>query len=189
MPKSDKPNILVIWGDDIGISNLSCYSHGLMGYQTPNIDRIAQGRHDVHRFLRRTVLHGGALFLHHGPERLSHRPLQGRHPRRAGRDERAPRDHRGLPQEPGLRDRPVRQEPSRRSQPHAADQPRLRRVLRQSLSPQRRRRARIARLSQREGFPELPQDVRTARGDAFLGDRTRTIRPRSRAGAGSENRK
>ena len=41
-PKSDKPNILVIWGDDIGIANLSCYSHGLMGYQTPNIDRIAK---------------------------------------------------------------------------------------------------------------------------------------------------
>lgn len=37
-----KPNILVIFGDDIGISNLSCYSHGLMGYQTPNIDRIAK---------------------------------------------------------------------------------------------------------------------------------------------------
>jgi len=36
-----KPNILVIWGDDIGISNLSCYSSGLMGYHTPNIDRIA----------------------------------------------------------------------------------------------------------------------------------------------------
>jgi arylsulfatase len=42
MPKTDKPNILVIWGDDIGISNLSCYSHGLMGYRTPNIDRIAK---------------------------------------------------------------------------------------------------------------------------------------------------
>lgn len=41
MPKG-KPNILVIWGDDIGISNLSCYSHGLMGYQTPNIDRLAR---------------------------------------------------------------------------------------------------------------------------------------------------
>ena len=40
MPKG-KPNILVIWGDDIGISNLSCYSHGLMGYDTPNIDRLA----------------------------------------------------------------------------------------------------------------------------------------------------
>lgn len=35
------PNILVIWGDDIGITNISRYSHGLMGYQTPNIDRIA----------------------------------------------------------------------------------------------------------------------------------------------------
>jgi arylsulfatase A-like enzyme len=42
MAKTDKPNILVIWGDDIGISNLSCYSRGLMGYQTPNIDRLAQ---------------------------------------------------------------------------------------------------------------------------------------------------
>jgi arylsulfatase A-like enzyme len=52
MLKSDKPNILVIWGDDIGISNLSCYSRGLMGYLddymprpqrkavTPNNDRI-----------------------------------------------------------------------------------------------------------------------------------------------------
>src|SRR5690349_19959736 len=39
-PKS-KPNILVIWGDDIGIANLSCYTRGLMGYHTPNIDRIA----------------------------------------------------------------------------------------------------------------------------------------------------
>src|SRR5690242_9768049 len=38
---ADKPNILVIWGDDIGISNVSCYSEGLMGYRTPNIDRIA----------------------------------------------------------------------------------------------------------------------------------------------------
>ena len=39
--KQKQPNILVIWGDDIGITNLSCYSHGLMGYRTPNIDRIA----------------------------------------------------------------------------------------------------------------------------------------------------
>ncbi len=38
----DKPNILVIWGDDIGQSNISAYSRGLMGYRTPNIDRIAQ---------------------------------------------------------------------------------------------------------------------------------------------------
>ena len=37
----DKPNILVIWGDDIGQSNISAYTMGLVGYQTPNIDRVA----------------------------------------------------------------------------------------------------------------------------------------------------
>jgi arylsulfatase A-like enzyme len=37
-----KPNILVLWGDDIGIANVSAYSAGLMGYETPNIDRIAK---------------------------------------------------------------------------------------------------------------------------------------------------
>ena len=36
-----KPNIVIIWGDDIGQSNISAYSRGMMGYQTPNIDRIA----------------------------------------------------------------------------------------------------------------------------------------------------
>ena len=38
---TQKPNIVIIWGDDIGQSNVSAYSRGLMGYQTPNIDRIA----------------------------------------------------------------------------------------------------------------------------------------------------
>ena len=41
MPDERRPNIVVFWGDDIGISNLSCYSDGMMGYRTPNIDRIA----------------------------------------------------------------------------------------------------------------------------------------------------
>src|SRR5262245_55150692 len=36
-----KPNIVIIWGDDIGMTNISAYSDGLMGYRTPNIDRIA----------------------------------------------------------------------------------------------------------------------------------------------------
>src|SRR5271170_5383570 len=40
--KSAKPNILVIFGDDIGMWNLSCYSEGMMGYRTPNIDRLAK---------------------------------------------------------------------------------------------------------------------------------------------------
>jgi arylsulfatase len=37
-----KPNILVIFGDDIGQTNVSRYSHGLMGYMTPNIDSIGE---------------------------------------------------------------------------------------------------------------------------------------------------
>jgi Sulfatase len=37
-----KPNILVIFGDDIGQTNVSAYSFGVMGYKTPNIDRIAK---------------------------------------------------------------------------------------------------------------------------------------------------
>jgi len=39
--QDDRPNILVIWGDDVGWSNLSAYGAGVMGYKTPNIDRIA----------------------------------------------------------------------------------------------------------------------------------------------------
>ena len=39
---SKKPNVLIIWGDDIGWFNISAYNHGIMGYNTPNIDRIAK---------------------------------------------------------------------------------------------------------------------------------------------------
>ena len=38
---AEKPNILIIWGDDIGWFNISAYNQGMMGYRTPNIDRIA----------------------------------------------------------------------------------------------------------------------------------------------------
>ena len=38
---ADKPNIVVIWGDDVGWFNISAYNNGMMGYKTPNIDRIA----------------------------------------------------------------------------------------------------------------------------------------------------
>ncbi len=38
---ADKPNIVVIWGDDIGQANLSAYTKGVMGYRTPNIDSVA----------------------------------------------------------------------------------------------------------------------------------------------------
>ncbi len=41
-PQTSKPNIVIIWGDDIGQSDISAYSHGLMGFKTPNIDRVAK---------------------------------------------------------------------------------------------------------------------------------------------------
>ena len=39
---ADPPNILIIWGDDIGQFNISAYNNGMMGYKTPNIDRIGK---------------------------------------------------------------------------------------------------------------------------------------------------
>ena len=63
MPGS-KPNILVIWGDDIGITNLSCYSDGLMGYRTPNIDRIAdEGMRFTDSYGEQSCTAGRASFI------------------------------------------------------------------------------------------------------------------------------
>jgi arylsulfatase len=42
LAQAKKPNILVIWGDDIGLADVSAYSDGLMGIETPNIDRVAK---------------------------------------------------------------------------------------------------------------------------------------------------
>ena len=59
-----KPNILVIWGDDIGITNLSCYSDGLMGYRTPNIDRIAnEGMRFTDAYGEQSCTAGRAAFI------------------------------------------------------------------------------------------------------------------------------
>jgi arylsulfatase len=63
MPEG-KPNILVIWGDDIGITNLSCYSDGLMGYRTPNIDRIAaEGMRFTDSYGEQSCTAGRSAFL------------------------------------------------------------------------------------------------------------------------------
>jgi arylsulfatase len=42
LAQTARPNILVIFGDDVGQANISAYSHGVMGYRTPSIDRIAR---------------------------------------------------------------------------------------------------------------------------------------------------
>ncbi len=63
MPDS-RPNILVIWGDDIGITNLSCYSDGLMGYRTPNIDRLAdEGMRFTDSYGEQSCTAGRAAFI------------------------------------------------------------------------------------------------------------------------------
>src|SRR5262249_29847063 len=59
-----KPNIIIIWGDDIGQSNLSCYTKGLMGYQTPNIDRLAkEGMHFTDYYGEPSCTAGRASFI------------------------------------------------------------------------------------------------------------------------------
>jgi arylsulfatase A-like enzyme len=59
-----KPNILVIMGDDIGMWNISAYSHGMMGYQTPNIDRIAkEGAMFTDWYAQQSCTAGRAAFI------------------------------------------------------------------------------------------------------------------------------
>jgi arylsulfatase A-like enzyme len=61
---AERPNILIIWGDDIGISNLSCYSDGLMGYRTPNIDRLAdEGARFTDSYGEQSCTAGRAAFI------------------------------------------------------------------------------------------------------------------------------
>ncbi|MDW7694668.1 arylsulfatase [Flammeovirgaceae bacterium SG7u.111] len=59
-----KPNILVIWGDDIGWANVSAYNHGMMGYKTPNIDRIAnEGAMFTDWYAQQSCTAGRAAFI------------------------------------------------------------------------------------------------------------------------------
>ncbi len=61
---NEKPNILIIWGDDIGQSNVSAYSKGVMGYKTPNIDSIAkQGMIFTDYYAEQSCTAGRASFI------------------------------------------------------------------------------------------------------------------------------
>ena len=133
-----RPNILIIWGDDIGWYNISAYNHGIMGYRTPNIDRLArEGALFTDAYGEQSCTAGRAAFI------------LGQHPFRTGlltigmpgsppRHPRLGADDRGPAEAAGLQHGPVRQEPPRRPRQPSADRPRLRRVLRQPLPPQRR---------------------------------------------------
>src|SRR5262245_10502531 len=73
MPEQKKPNILVIWGDDIGIYNVSAYHRGMMGGSTPNIDRIAnEGLLFTDAYAQQSCTAGRASFI------------MGQHPFRTG---------------------------------------------------------------------------------------------------------
>src|SRR3989304_10193357 len=62
--QAPKPNILVIWGDDIGIWNISAYNQGMMGYKTPNIDRLAkEGALFTDHYAQQSCTAGRAAFI------------------------------------------------------------------------------------------------------------------------------
>ncbi|MGZ9006491.1 MAG: sulfatase-like hydrolase/transferase, partial [Burkholderiales bacterium] len=63
-PSGAKPNILVIFGDDIGYWNVSAYNRGMMGYRTPNIDRIAkEGAILTDHYAQQSCTAGRAAFI------------------------------------------------------------------------------------------------------------------------------
>ncbi|UXI04546.1 arylsulfatase [Photobacterium sp. TY1-4] len=62
--ETDKPNILVFWGDDVGVYNVGAYHHGMMGGQTPNIDRIAkEGALFTDAYAQQSCTAGRASFI------------------------------------------------------------------------------------------------------------------------------
>jgi len=110
-----RPNIVVIWGDDVGTWNISAYHRGMMGGSTPNIDRIAnEGMLLMTHYAAASCTAGRAAFI------------TGQYPIRVGlATVGLPGSELGLQKEDpdarrdaeaaGLRHRPVREEPSRRS--------------------------------------------------------------------------
>ena len=159
---------------------------GMMGYRTPNIDRVAnEGALFTDYYSQQSCTAGRACFI------------TGQNPIRTGLTKVGmPGATVGLQKEDptiaellkplGYATGPVRQEPSGRPQRVPADRARVRRVLRQPLSPQRRGRAGAARLS--EGSRSSREC--SARAACCTAKRpTWTTRPSTRAGAGSANRR
>ena len=165
-PAADsKPNILVIWGDDIGRDNISAYSLGIMGYQTPNIDRIAkEGALFTDSYAQQSCTAGRASFIL-GRASVPHRLADHRHAGFAARHSRLGPDDRRPAEATRLCHRPVRQEPPGRPRLAPADGARLRRILRQSLSPECGRRTGNLLLSEGSG---VQKEVWPARSDPFM---------------------
>ena len=143
-----KPNILVIWGDDIGIHNISAYNLGVMGYQTPNIDRIAkEGALFTDAYAQQSCTAGRASFI------------LGQHPFRTGLlTIGMPGSPQGIPdwsptiadllKEQGYATGQFGKNHLGRPRLAPADRARVRRVPRQPLPPERRGGARDLLLSE-----------------------------------------
>ena len=123
--QQQKPNILVIMGDDIGYWNISAYNRGMMGYHTPNIDRIAnEGAIFTDYYGQQSCTAGRAAFIT-GQSPLRTGLLKvGLPAAKEGLVGEGP-DHCRAAQAAGLCDRTIRQEPSRRPQRVSADRARL----------------------------------------------------------------
>src|SRR3984957_6869640 len=157
---SKKPNILVLWGDDIGYWNISFNNRGMMGYRTPNIDRLAQeGVGFTAYYEQQSCTAGRACFI------------TGQNPERTGLTKvGVPGADIGLrPDDPTVAEllKPLGyatgqfwKEPPGRQGRVLAVEPWIRRVLRQSVPPERGRRAGEPGLSQ---GPSLPEALRAAR--------------------------
>ena len=85
---ADKPNIVVIMGDDIGWSNIGAYHQGMMAGQDAEPRQARRRGHAIHRLLRRGELHGGSRGVRHRPAADPHRHDHGRSGRRDDRDAR-----------------------------------------------------------------------------------------------------
>ena len=115
MAATKKPNILIIWGDDIGYWNVSAYNQGMMGYKTPNIDRIAkEGALFTDWYGQQSCTAGRACFI---TGQVGFRTGMLKVGLPGAKEGLQARDvtHRRAAQGAGLHDRAVRQEPPRRS--------------------------------------------------------------------------
>ena len=171
MSETQQPNILVIWGDDIGITNLSCYSDGLMGYRTPNIDRIAdEGMRFTDSYGEQSCTAGRSSFI------------TGQSVYRTGLSKV------GMPgMDIGLQAedvtiaellKPLGYATGQFGKNHLgdlnkypADRSRLRRVLRQPLPPERGGGAGAAELAARRRLPPVQRALPPSRRHPLLGDR------------------
>ena len=181
-----KPNIVMIMADDVGTWNLSAYHRGMMGGCTPNIDRIArEGALFTDYYGQQSCTAGRAAFIT-GQTPFRTGTAEGRPARREAGLAGFRSDDRRTAQATRLRHGADRQEPSGRPQRIPAHGPRLRRVLRHPLSPQRDGRA------LRPGVSEGGRISRQGSAHATSSTAkppTSMTRPRIRAGAGSASRR